>query len=1252
MRRFFSAIQPNLCRFLIVLTLLVCIPLYVESQSVNIVFSENFDQTSSLQPWSPYFSSGWFRENPYNILQAESGKGQVLKVNFFAGSIGSESGIGNYRIPLDSSYKELYFSWEYFIPSFFNYGFDDGNGGGKFFGGLAGGSMMPIPNDHTSYMDGWASMLLFHNGTYATYNYFKGTTYTSDGWPAGHQITSLVKGQWRRVTIRLKINDGDLANGIFEVFDNDVLAFQQTNVKVVNGYHPEYLIEHLYLTSFFGGSGPSYASPIDQYMEFDNLVAFYYPPGSAGYRSGPSEKGRTLEVPAASSYHPDPPNKFTPAEYTDASGTVVSHCAFHQPVDHPSYFETSTIKVSGASYLRINVLQFDYDSTISPPGSQQILKIYRGTGTGRTLVRTYQKNVYTAPGMIEISGNSATLEWQAGQGAHGGFRLSYTSDGTGSGKNCGCGNYLARQAGTIKVPAAPSSLVSTSLGMNSASFSWSDNSDNESLFEIERRGPDNKVQILQSAANTTAFTDTELQQGSVYAYRIRAYNAVSGYSAYSNALEITTMAPVPAAPTSFTLTLSNGSASLQWTDNSTNESWFEIERRGPNDNSLVQTFQSPANVTSYTDTGIQPESVYAYRIRAYNKVSGYSSYTISIQIKTLPPGPNAPSSLALISVSDNAASLQWTDNSANESGFEMERRGPDDNNLVQSFQLPANTTAFTDSRLLPGSVYTYRLRAYDQANGYSSYSNPVEVSIPMPAPAAPSSLVLENLSSLAVSFRWTDNSKDESRFEIERRGPNDSSLVQILISGANTTVFTDSGVVMNAYYTYRVRACNTQGGYSLFSNTLDITTPMGFPPKAPSLLQSKEFTHESITIRWNDNSNDEDGFEITRSLVTDELNRAFIRVSRDDTLYTDKGLEPGKTYVYTVKAINNAGSSANSNRKVASTLSIAETKRVKDGLIAYYNFNYNPDYIVYDLSGFGEPLDLKIQQPSSVRWGSHNTLEVLSAGMITSTVSAGKITSALKKTKAITLECWIRPDEPAISNTSRLISLASDNDDIGFVLDQRFTNLGNEKSMNYCVRLKTRSTNSSGYPEIVLPDNIQYSGLQHIVYVHDSAGNETLYFNGEKVAGGYRPGDFSTWSDNCFLRIGNEKDQNLGWTGAFYSVALFNKALSFSNIAHNYALGPCDSIQMNGVDFQVKVFPNPLHGEATIEIIPENQQDILPRTLIKVVDVYGRILHEEVIFNPQNKITLNLDRMNVNKGLCFLQVISGSKHKTSKLIIQ
>jgi hypothetical protein len=93
-------------------------------------------------------------------------------------------------------------------------------------------------------------------------------------------------------------------------------------------------------------------------------------------------------------------------------------------------------------------------------------------------------------------------------------------------------------------PTAPSSLTATADGgKQRVNLSWTDNSSNEDGFYIERSPDDtNWTHLFSVAANVTAYEDTGLQSGTIYYYRVRAYNA-SGESANSSSANATTFAP-------------------------------------------------------------------------------------------------------------------------------------------------------------------------------------------------------------------------------------------------------------------------------------------------------------------------------------------------------------------------------------------------------------------------------------------------------------------------------------------------------------------------------------------------------------------------------------------------------------------------------------------------------------------------------------------------------------------------------------
>ena len=103
-------------------------------------------------------------------------------------------------------------------------------------------------------------------------------------------------------------------------------------------------------------------------------------------------------------------------------------------------------------------------------------------------------------------------------------------------------------------PLAPGSLTAAPAGTQSIHLAWSDLSDNEDSFVIER-GPDSTSYnlIATVSSNITAFSDTGLAPGTTYFYRIRAVNA-GGQSPYSNTASATTNSSPAMAHYEFELT--------------------------------------------------------------------------------------------------------------------------------------------------------------------------------------------------------------------------------------------------------------------------------------------------------------------------------------------------------------------------------------------------------------------------------------------------------------------------------------------------------------------------------------------------------------------------------------------------------------------------------------------------------------------------------------------------------------------------
>ncbi|UII35013.1 collagenase [Fulvivirga ulvae] len=95
----------------------------------------------------------------------------------------------------------------------------------------------------------------------------------------------------------------------------------------------------------------------------------------------------------------------------------------------------------------------------------------------------------------------------------------------------------------------------------------------------------------------------------------------------------------PSAPSGLSASVSSAtSISLEWTDNASTETGFEIER-SVNGGSYSVVNTTGANVNSYEDTGLSASTSYSYRVRAKNG-AGYSAYSNTSSATT--PGQTVP----------------------------------------------------------------------------------------------------------------------------------------------------------------------------------------------------------------------------------------------------------------------------------------------------------------------------------------------------------------------------------------------------------------------------------------------------------------------------------------------------------------------------------------------------------------------------------------------------------------------------------
>ncbi|MBN1187050.1 MAG: fibronectin type III domain-containing protein [Bacteroidales bacterium] len=382
-----------------------------------------------------------------------------------------------------------------------------------------------------------------------------------------------------------------------------------------------------------------------------------------------------------------------------------------------------------------------------------------------------------------------------------------------------------------------------------------------------------------------------------------------GYKWYLSLNEY--LSAIPEAPTELSLSGETASSiDLSWNDNSGNETGFEIERSLAHEGgSFTLIYTTEAGVTSYTDSNLDHDTQYFYRVRAVN-ATGPSLYTSIENTYTLSESLAAPTGLSVSVVDEHSVLLSWQDNSMNETGFRIERSLSSGSDYEEIHTTSANVTSYLDNTLIDGTEYFYRVCATTSGPN-SDYSNVANVSTELAAPTGLTANVVEGNS---ILLSWEDNSASEIGYRIERSLTSGSGFTEIHVTLANVTSYTDDVPEDETIYYYRVCATNALGN-SVYSNEADANIELA----APTGLSASTLNDKSVALIWKDNSNSETGYRIERSLSSGS-GYAVIEVAQADIVfYMDDGLEENEDYFYRVCATRGGFYSEYSNEASAIT---------------------------------------------------------------------------------------------------------------------------------------------------------------------------------------------------------------------------------------------------------------------------------------------------------------------------------------------
>jgi hypothetical protein len=326
------------------------------------------------------------------------------------------------------------------------------------------------------------------------------------------------------------------------------------------------------------------------------------------------------------------------------------------------------------------------------------------------------------------------------------------------------------------------------------------------------------------AATATSYAHTGLSSGTFYCYKTVAIGPAgppaTPDSPYSTIVSQTTK---PAAPGTITFSaIGTTTLTLSWPQ-VTGNSGYQVDRSPDSVSWSTNVATVGQDVTTFTDTGLAPGTLYYYRVSAAS--AGGFSATSAVQSTTTTP---AAPTITAAAVSASRIDLSWPlVSGATTYRIEMKPAGGsygEISTLATGYSqnycgygyptvacpTPAPVVATYQNQGLTGNTtYCFQVRAWNSTGGNSAYS---AEKCATTLPLATQTLTATPQGSFKIRLDWTEqvctpvSCAPPQGYEVERL-VRDGNWVKIATVGPATTTFTDRiAIDPIRQYRYRVRS--------------------------------------------------------------------------------------------------------------------------------------------------------------------------------------------------------------------------------------------------------------------------------------------------------------------------------------------------------------------------------------------------------------------------------------------------------------
>lgn len=263
-------------------------------------------------------------------------------------------------------------------------------------------------------------------------------------------------------------------------------------------------------------------------------------------------------------------------------------------------------------------------------------------------------------------------------------------------------------------------------------LSWSEAADDVTGYRVYRYDPEQEKYVYLKSTRNRNYTDEDVSSGKTYQYKVRCYWTIGGTNYYGNYSSVVSVTTPPAKVSGVsTAVRSSTYLTLSW-DKVSGASGYRIYRY----NTDTQAYEKVITLTSgstvsYKITGLAAAKEYQFKVRAYRKVDGVSTWGSSSAAYKDSTKPGQTKSLKASSKS-SAVTLTWN-KVTRASGYQVYRYNSKTKKYEKLATVKGNTTfSYKNTKLKRGTTVKYKVRAYKTYNGtnyYGAFSDIVSIKV-------------------------------------------------------------------------------------------------------------------------------------------------------------------------------------------------------------------------------------------------------------------------------------------------------------------------------------------------------------------------------------------------------------------------------------------------------------------------------------------------------------------------------------------